>query len=460
MYNNDPKTFNAGAYANLPQQDIRLSGDHQPTNTQQNSGIMAAGPTGTYTQRRKQNMAYGGIAGLDGRRAYGLGSWFQEKKDKFVDDIIPNEIKENPMLTAAILGGGINQFGIPGTDQMGQGWIGDIIGGAGNMLSTGARNVGTTLGIPGADQWFTGGISPDVTGVFRPGQTAEMGGNPLRSLLDVTGVFRPGQTAAMGGNPLNPVEFAKQQGLNLIGNQLGLTSQDPEQQKRLQQQRELQRINWEVPLAVGAGAHEYQKKYLEDQPPFPGDETGIRFQTAKEAMADPELRFKPEAQYANVAEGGRIGYEEAGAVDPEYNGWKRIYEQNPGVAEMHDNHQQYLERYESEGKAQGGRIGAQEGGLMNLGGMEKDYRAEGGFVPIGGKEKADDVPARLSKNEFVFTADAVRAAGGGDIDQGAEVMENVMKNLEAGGEVSEDSQGLEGARGMFANAQQLQKRII
>ena len=108
----------------------------------------------------------------------------------------------------------------------------------------------------------------------------------------------------------------------------------------------------------------------------------------------------------------------------------------------------------------GGRIGAQEGGLMNLGGMEKDYRQEGGFVPIGGQEKADDVPARLSKNEFVFTADAVRAAGGGDIDAGAEVMENVMENLEAGGKVSEESQGLEGARGMFATSQQLEKRII
>jgi len=114
----------------------------------------------------------------------------------------------------------------------------------------------------------------------------------------------------------------------------------------------------------------------------------------------------------------------------------------------------------SPGKAQGGRIGAQEGGLMNLGGMEKDYRQEGGFVPIGGKEKADDVPARLSKNEFVFTADAVRAAGGGDIDAGAEVMENLMENLEAGGKVSEESQGLEGARDMFANAQELEKRII
>jgi hypothetical protein len=100
-----------------------------------------------------------------------------------------------------------------------------------------------------------------------------------------------------------------------------------------------------------------------------------------------------------------------------------------------------------------------EGGLMNLGGMEKDYRAEGGFVPIGKKEKADDVPARLSVNEFVFTADAVRNAGGGDIDKGAEVMENLMNNLESGGKVSEDSQGLEGAQAMYDQQQMLQSRM-
>jgi hypothetical protein len=97
-----------------------------------------------------------------------------------------------------------------------------------------------------------------------------------------------------------------------------------------------------------------------------------------------------------------------------------------------------------QGAAQGGRIGAQGGGIMpllDMGGMEKDYRQDGGFVPIGRREKADDVPARLSKNEFVFTADAVKAAGGGDIDEGAQRMYNVMKNLEAGGEISEQSQG-------------------
>ena len=83
-----------------------------------------------------------------------------------------------------------------------------------------------------------------------------------------------------------------------------------------------------------------------------------------------------------------------------------------------------------------------------------------GFVAMGGKERADDVPARLSKNEFVFTADAVRNAGGGDIDKGAEVMENLMNNLEQGGEVSEDSQGLEGAQAMYDQQQMLQSRII
>ena len=111
--------------------------------------------------------------------------------------------------------------------------------------------------------------------------------------------------------------------------------------------------------------------------------------------------------------------------------------------------------YETYGVKDGGRIRAQEGGLMNLGGMEKDYRAEGGFVPIGKQEKADDVPARLSVNEFVFTADAVRNAGGGDIDRGAEVMENMMKNLENGGRVSEKSQGNTGAQDMFSVSERI-----
>ena len=95
--------------------------------------------------------------------------------------------------------------------------------------------------------------------------------------------------------------------------------------------------------------------------------------------------------------------------------------------------------------------------LIDMDGKEKDYRETGGFVDMGRMEKADDVPARLSKNEFVFTADAVRNAGDGSVDKGAEVMYNMMKNLEAGGEVSEESQGLEGARRMFKTSQRLEE---
>ncbi len=80
--------------------------------------------------------------------------------------------------------------------------------------------------------------------------------------------------------------------------------------------------------------------------------------------------------------------------------------------------------------ANGGITGLKDGGMLNFGGREMDLRT-GGFVPIGKKERADDVPARLSKNEFVMTADAVRAAGGGSVNEGAKRMYEVMNNLEA-----------------------------
>ena len=84
------------------------------------------------------------------------------------------------------------------------------------------------------------------------------------------------------------------------------------------------------------------------------------------------------------------------------------------------------------------RYNMKKGGIMNVpvrtnseGVKELDYRNTGGFVPIGVKEKADDVPAMLSKNEFVFTADAVRGAGNGSIKKGAQRMYDTMKKLES-----------------------------
>ena len=82
---------------------------------------------------------------------------------------------------------------------------------------------------------------------------------------------------------------------------------------------------------------------------------------------------------------------------------------------------------------------AAEGGVADLpkvrmleGGMpEIDYRESGGFVPVGKKEKADDVPAMLSKNEFVMTADAVRGMGDGNVEKGAQKMYDQMRELES-----------------------------
>jgi len=198
-------------------------------------------------------------------------------------------------------------------------------------------------------------------------------------------------------------------------------------------------------------------------------------------------KYKPSEMikvYQNAANGGRIGFNMGGGADmgaPQMNNAQVTEEaitkimqkmQDPNLTDedrafLQARLQNFMPQQQMPMMgieqmpmlAMGGRINRAEGGIMDLGGMEKDYRAEGGFVPIGREEKADDVPARLSVNEFVFTADAVRNAGGGDIDKGAEVMENMMKNLEQGGQVSEESQGMQGARDMFETSERLSEVI-
>ena len=103
---------------------------------------------------------------------------------------------------------------------------------------------------------------------------------------------------------------------------------------------------------------------------------------------------------------------------------------NPEYAAMSDEEKDsFIDGIVGQGLAAGGM----PTGIMRTnkaGVMERDYRDKGGFVPVGIKEKADDVPAMLSKNEFVFTADAVRGAGNGSIEKGAQKMYDTMKKLE------------------------------
>ena len=152
----------------------------------------------------------------------------------------------------------------------------------------------------------------------------------------------------------------------------------------------------------------------------------------------------------------------AGLLTPEEEAEAQRISDETGIdiAEIRANPNKYLaRRFRAEGGSMKEPVAKKTMPLLDMGGKEMDLREDGGFVPIGRMEKADDVPARLSKNEFVFTADAVRNAGDGDVDKGAEVMYNMMKNLEAGGDVSEESQGLEGARRMFQTSQRLEEVI-
>jgi len=114
--------------------------------------------------------------------------------------------------------------------------------------------------------------------------------------------------------------------------------------------------------------------------------------------------------------------------------------------QLNDSEQEILMEYGRGKKAKGGpinnidrmdfKVGEGVASLpirQNKAGVkELDLRSTGGFIPpIGTKEKADDVPAMLSNNEFVFTADAVRAAGGGNVEKGAQRMYDTMKKLES-----------------------------
>ena len=138
------------------------------------------------------------------------------------------------------------------------------------------------------------------------------------------------------------------------------------------------------------------------------------------------------------AMGGRIGYAEGSTSFERQTLEKKGYgdmmkNMTPReISQLYDSVMgTFSRRFQAEGTMPMGEPRRNPAGIMEL-----DYRAKGGFVPpVGIKEKADDIPAMLSNNEFVFTADAVRNAGGGNVDRGAQRMYSLMKNLESGGRV-------------------------
>ena len=373
-------------------QDPRLQQEGQAVQDQGIGGLMPQAP----------GMAYGGIAGPDGRMQYGIGSWFQEK----IMDPIKGAVKSplGKIAGAAALGYGLNKIpGLPTTgwwDKAKTGLSGIL--GTNNPLSKDGT-IGSGLGGLLSNPNFLIPAAGLVAGTFAkpddPGYTGQGTGLNIRDVGRIANITDP-KTAMASGLRFSP----------------DLETRKFTPEEMLQSYAATDAKDFSTPGAAQGGriGYRYGKTYK--------DKTDReKFGTA--------LR---ERDIIGLGPYFDLPHEEL---------WGLL----KGVRQAQSSRKQ-------------GRSRKQEGGLMDLGGMEKDYRNDGGFVPIGGEEKADDVPARLSRNEFVFTADAVRNAGGGDMDAGAEVMENVMKNLEGGGRISDESQG-KGAGEMFEVSERLSEVV-
>jgi len=388
-------------------------------------------PTGPVLPDR-QMAAYGGMMGGDGRRRYGLGSFLK----KTVRKLIPNEIAKaaevaapfvapfNPLAAAAMSGiGGFDRTGRIGSSlksglknyAMGQ-FARGIGGGMDNLQGLSLK---TMPGKEGFGSYFSSPIQ-DTGGIGKMFQDKfSTSGGSMAEGVNETELQKIVDAAA--DKNLSPAELISKQAneafiKNTQAPNLGL----------------LEKFGLNNKLLMGLAA-------------------GTLGATALMGNMEPdEIQDLQRGEGLDV-EAIRTEVIEA-YKDPTGEKLKALSAKYPFLSKR--------KNIDTSKLAYGGRAGfAEGGGIMDLGGMEKDYRAEGGFVPIGREEKADDVPARLSVNEFVFTADAVRNAGGGDIDKGAEVMENMMKHLEQGGQVSEESQGMAGAQQMFETSERLSEVI-
>ena len=245
----------------------------------------------------REMAAYGGIMGIDGRKQYGIGSYFQKLKDKFVDDIIPNEIKDNPELAAAAALVGANYFDVIPGSKSSKGYIGDLF-----------ENIPQSVkDAPGKVRDF----------IFERPEAEVMTDSSGNVVLGKDGkpIYKQGQS------------IAQQIGSGLAKNI--------------------------VPILGGVTAGVFTKNQPE-QPGLPDDTTALN-------LAD----LKKGANLATQQQGLAAGLNFLPAVSA-----RKFTPEEMAITY-------------AQSAANGGRIGFEEGGgIMNLGGMEKDYRETGGFVVI------------------------------------------------------------------------------
>ena len=362
----------------------------------------------TRAQILRQLRKNGGIMNAVPRQGYFLGKLVRGVKkgiDKVLD--VGSQVIKSPIGKAALLGLG-------GAGLMGYGPMSGMLSGIGPKFS-GAKNfLFGTAGLPGSRVGEA--FSKYVPGT--KGALAKMG---------LTGGFGSKMPTAFGGIT----------GASLLTYFMS-KGKTEEEAKELAQ---------DVYRGKGLGLDLIQadmQKYRS------GDADASQ-------MFSKGYRFLTPRNYMQAATGGRVGLangsegveqmylsDEAGVIPKKGN--KGITKEDRNLTKEDFDSDKNYKRYirQQNKKADGGRIGKYGGGVtaampriptgmprVNAGGIsELDYRQEGGFVPMGVKEKADDVPAMLSKNEFVMTANAVKGAGGGNVEKGAQKMYNTMKQLE------------------------------
>ena len=475
--------------------------------------------SGEYSEGGRINKAYGGIMGLDGRRQYGIGSWFQEK--------IMDPIKKNPIVSTAAAALAADRF-LP--EGKGRGFLTDFLLGKQTYSDTGMEPLGRE-----------GGILPKVGSGIQRILNTEIKNDPdsTRTLQDVllSGVARSaipvigGLTAGLFADKIDkPEEIGLDRGTgvgiqnvrkaaNLLTPQEGMsaglnflpdvaarkftpaemaltygnTDTNPIQQlaeggrtgyangDRVSAQelvRRMQEINVDMLQAEGNELVQLMRESLsirdrlkklkrkgvdveevedeikmssgasfDEQPKARSFIEGVEESAGVPIMPQPKETSPQESYIAGVQDkvlGTSKPMMAKSTFDRTPDRIKSLFRPTSAQSEVPmEIREKLMEIIKPSGSMEEIFQGMErrpraEGGLMNLGGMEKDYREDGGFVPIGREEKADDVPARLSVNEFVFTADAVRGAGDGDVDEGAKRLQGIMKELEKRGQQGQD----------------------
>jgi len=311
----------------------------------------------------------GGIASIAPREKYGLGSKIKERFRK----LIPNELASVAVKAAPLVApfnpavAGLMR-GIGRFDQRGS--ISDALKQGVGTFAFGA----TVRKLGGAEQPFGGGLT-DFSSPLSPERTQKF-------------------TSLFEAQKVKEADDAKK-GLGIIKKGTEATIGKVPILKELPSMVQQQLFAGGLTAGASLLASYFQGEFREQEP----GETIEEYLAARKDVVGKQMRIYMDNYYAN---------------DPEYS---KLDDAGRNA---------FVARYNV-------KKGGMPTGIMRTnkaGVRERDYRETGGFVPVGVKEKADDVPAMLSKNEFVFTADAVRGAGGGSIEKGAQRMYDTMKQLE------------------------------